>query len=446
MFKRIIILISALALVAASSGCSLRNSEITDLFQPPRLGEEQQAVLDALRSVAGSDYTLKYPHTGSNRSAIYFADMDGDGKNEAAAFYTPSGMVNVQLQFFDSANGAWVPYASVNGDCSEIYCCEFADIDGNGSKELAVGWDISLKGTTSSASLPSRGLSIYGFSEETIKQVFSVPYSYMLKVNLNSDAADEIAIISTETAEDTEAPTQKTKLSVVEAVDGAISAGRSVELFSGVSSYVSFISGKVGDGEPAVFIDAKLSDNEYITQIARYDGDGLKLLLPSAETNPSKRTNAVCCMDINQDTIVEFPICSPLPDYGESSPTIRYRTDWCTFENGVFTTTLSSVIGLSYGFYITIYEENRNRITVDFNPEQALYTVRVANGSLTGKPLFSVKRFAEDKSEDITAEGYSVLFNSNGYTVAAKLLSDSFNGKPLAMSDISEIVHPLSTQ
>ena len=447
MFKKAIILILTLALLFAASGCSLYEGEISDLFLPPRPGEEQQALLDALKSAIGGEYTLKHPHTGQYRSSVIFADMDGDGEDEAAVFCRLGGMTTVQLHFFDSVDDKWTHITEINADCSEIYRCELADIDGDGAFELAVGWDILLGESTHNSEASAKGLSIYGFTDEGYKQLFSAPYSYMLKVNLNSNASDEIAVIYTSGDPEAEGETPKTFFTLIENKNGAIVADRSTELYGGVSSYVNIVAGKIGEGIPAVFLDARLNSGEYVTQVIQYggyDGYSLSVIFPTLSDNPTLRTNAVYCMDIDQDTIVEFPICSPLPDYDADSPTVRYRTDWCTVENGILTTDVSSIVSLTYGFYIKVLEENRNALTVEVSPEEALYTVRKANGSLTGDPVFHIKRFAEDDGANAAAEGYTSLFRTGGYMITAKAAAETFNGRELTIDEITRVVFPIS--
>ena len=445
MLKKSVILILTLSLLFAATGCTLYESEISDLFQPPRLGEEQQALLDALNSVVPGEYTLKHPHTGTIRSSVIFSDMDGDGEEEAAVFCLLGGMTTVQLHFFDNVDEEWVHVTEIDADCSEIYRCEFADVDGDGAFELAVGWDISLSESARNPEASVKGLSIYGSTDDGYKQLFSAPYSYMLKTNLNSDAADEIAFISTSGDPEVEGETQKTAFTVIESRDGAFVAERSAELYGNVSSYVNILSGKIGEGSPAVLLDARLNSGEYVTQVIQYDGDGLSVLFPTLSENPTLRASAVYCMDIDQDTIIEIPVCSPLPDYDADSPTVRYRTDWCTVEDGKVATELSSIVSLSYGFYIKILEKNISNLTVDIDPENALYTVQFANGRLTGDPIFYIKRFAEDDGANAAAEGFTILFRTGGYMITAKAAANDFNGRELNIDEISRLVLPLSS-
>ncbi len=436
----------AISIFLSTSGCSLYEGNISDLFRPPRLDNEQQAVLDTLSTAASGEFTLKHPRTGTHRSSVIFTDLDGDGKNEAVAFFILKGMTTVRVQFFDNVNGEWIPSTLVDGDSSEIYQYEFADIDGDSDTELVVGWDISISDSlTANSSVSTRKLSIYDFVDGECRQIYTTPYSYMLKVNLDSDSAEEIALIATE-AVDASIPESPivNRLFLVRSANSVINSDSSLELFSGVSGYSNFISGKIGDGTPAIFLDAKLNTGEYVTQVLTLKGTTLSKLFPDIENNPTKRTTPIFCMDIDQDTITEFPVLSPLPDYNASSPTMRYLTDWCTYEKGVFTTTLSCIVSLSLDFYITLSGEDRTRLTAEFFPDESLYTVKSSNGRFTGTELFHIKRFAESEGANVAVEGYSILFTTEGYIIAAKLAEKNKNERYLDMSTIINMVHPIS--
>ncbi len=90
-------------------------------------------------------------------------------------------------------------------------------------------------------------------------------------------------------------------------------------------------------------------------------------------------------------------------------------------------------------------EESRGTLTVDVDPENALYTVRLANGNLTGDPVFYIKRFAEEDGANAAAEGYKILFRTGGYMITAKTAATLFNGRELTMDEITRIVLPLSS-
>ena len=196
---------------------------------------------------------------------------------------------------------------------------------------------------------------------------------------------------------------------------------------------------------PAVFLDARLNSGEYVTQVIQYDGDKIAALFPVLSENPTLRANAVYCMDIDQDTLIEFPVCSPLPDYAADSPTVRYRTDWCTVENGKVKTDLSSIVSLSYGFYINLPDKYVSKLTVDVDPENALYTVQYSDGKLTGDPVFYIKRFAEEDGANAAAEGFTILFRTGGYMITAKTAANYFDGRELTIDEITRLVLPLTS-
>lgn len=431
-------------MLVSMSACSVINGEISDLFRPPKLGEEQQAILGEISSYTGGEYTLKNAYTGTPRSSIAYADMDGDGTDEAIAFYTSAGNTAINILFLRMEDDKWTTAGSVTGDSSEMYQYDFADINGDKAMELIVGWDISITTDTQVTSpVSTKGLSIYSLSEGEYKSVYSTSYSYMIKVNLDADEKDEIAVISTEAVETEDETTPfLTKLSVISCENSVITPAASIELYSGISSYVNIMTGKEEDEKNSIFLDAKLNTGLYVTQILQLEGGELVKLFPDIETNPTIRTPQILCADINADTIVEFPICSVLPDYAEDSDTARYLTDWCVFDKGSITTSISTVISTTFGYYINVYGQWKGKITVEAKPDQSLLIVREPNGRLTGNALFYVKRFAESDATNIDAEGYTLLFHTNGFIIAARLEDYAAKKYQMTIQGISEVILP----
>ena len=86
MKKRLVFLCCALGLLLAT-GCSPMPAAPEDLLDAPKLSEKQYEVDRALREQVGQDIKLKYPQSGSYRSAFTFHDVDGDGEEEAIVLH-----------------------------------------------------------------------------------------------------------------------------------------------------------------------------------------------------------------------------------------------------------------------------------------------------------------------------------------------------------------------
>lgn len=446
MIKRLLSAVIAVLMLISMSACSVISGDISELFTPPKLSDEQQAILNAISAAVGDEYTLKNAYTGTTRSSIAFEDMDGDETDEAIVFYTSTGNTAINILFLNKYGEKWESAGSIIGDSNEMYQYEFADIDGDNAKDLLVGWDISLSGNTQpTSSIATKGLNIYSCQDNEYKSIYSTGYAYMLKVNLDADSKDEVAIITSEAIETADETTPFiNKLSIISCENSIVSPIASIDLYPGVASYVNIMAGKEGDEKNSIFLDAKLHSGTYVTQIIQIENYELVNLFPELETNPTLRTPQITCMDINNDTIIEFPICSVLPDYEENTDTARYLTDWCTFDKSSVSTAMSTIISTTFGYYINVYGQWKNKITIESKPDQSLLIVREPNNNLTGNALFYIKRFTETDSAKAESQGYTILFHSNGFIIAAAL--DEYGKKKYDMTiqGVSEVIQPFT--
>ena len=84
------LLAALLELVFALTGCSgvLSGTVTDDLLRAPQGDAAQSAVQTALNAYLGETLQLKYPRGGAEPDPVIFADLDGDGAEEAAVLYT----------------------------------------------------------------------------------------------------------------------------------------------------------------------------------------------------------------------------------------------------------------------------------------------------------------------------------------------------------------------
>lgn len=72
-------------------------------MSPPKATGDKADIQRVIEESAGS-YTFKYPQKGDYRSAVIMHDINGDGTDEAVAFYksnTPDGVSDITVIFID---------------------------------------------------------------------------------------------------------------------------------------------------------------------------------------------------------------------------------------------------------------------------------------------------------------------------------------------------------
>ena len=143
-------LLAIFFITAALSGCSAVGLDVENKLRPPKGTGEQEAIQQALETYIrkyvdnSGSYLLKYPQSGEHRSAFLVDDFDGDGQQEAYAFYRPglSDKENrkVHINYLRKVEDEWLSVADTEGYAGEIREVFLGDLRGNGMKELCVGW------------------------------------------------------------------------------------------------------------------------------------------------------------------------------------------------------------------------------------------------------------------------------------------------------------------
>lgn len=157
------------ALLCACDSAAFGGRNVEELLRAPRLTERQSAVQTALNAYLGETLQLKYPRGGAEPDPVIFADLDGDGGEEAAVLYTAQSKgQNVHLSVLEQAeDGAWSVAYEVMGLSTEIAEVELAQVFG-GSTQLLVGY--------ANANLTDKYLELYDYREVTIYSACRQPY------------------------------------------------------------------------------------------------------------------------------------------------------------------------------------------------------------------------------------------------------------------------------
>lgn len=305
--KKITSAVIAIAFVAVALLLlfSIKSKPIESLIHAPGRDGQSAQIWQVFEEAVGSDYTLKTPTDGGNRSALIYVDLNNDGEDEIVAFYSKRGSGEaVSLQIFLFADEGWKALAGAESGFNELKQVEFADINGDGTNEIIVGW-----GLQNSKLLQQ--VNIYNVDYETpeIKSVFHTKYSSFGVFDFDADKKGELAVIFSDNSSDSSVT--KLQLFDYENKKFAMVANSEVDPMITTVSQIEFDYIRRMSCS-RIYIDGYTSDGLMTTDVISFEIAKKKLNRVSVGNETvcalSKRSTNIGCEDINGDGVVEIPI------------------------------------------------------------------------------------------------------------------------------------------
>ena len=126
------------------TGCNMpleENRQVEDLLRAPQLAGDYGALQSALNDWLGESAQLKYPLQGELLSPFVLQDLDGDGVQDAAVFYTTAQSTNVCIAILQKdAEGNWEVRQNLEGLADTVDTVRLARLQAGGSTQLVVGY------------------------------------------------------------------------------------------------------------------------------------------------------------------------------------------------------------------------------------------------------------------------------------------------------------------
>ena len=133
----------ALALAALClllGGCAT-NVSTDKLYALPSLPAEYASLEAEINALLSDGAEHAAPISGSNLQSVQMVDLDGDGVEEAVAFFRKATDERpVKIYFFRSNGDSYEQMALIEGTASSIYSITYYDLDGDGRREILVGF------------------------------------------------------------------------------------------------------------------------------------------------------------------------------------------------------------------------------------------------------------------------------------------------------------------
>ena len=413
MKKRIFLILIAAVLLFALSGCEMVSFDVSELMSPPKATGEKAEIQKLIDKEAGADYTLKYPQNGNFRSAITTMDFDSDSVDEAIAFYLPAGEAQtIHLLIMDRIDGEWMVIGNHTSKSTMVDRLQFADLDGDGTREIAVGW--------STYNSLVNDLSVYLVnSDNTSTEILSEnKYSDFLCADFTNCGKDELLLLSLYTPE----RPASAVLVALNDTKNSLYAVTETPIDADVTSFAKLQTGNVFEGQFGAVLDGITSSGAYNTQILYYSEIFAQLqrmaFTEDTPSNQAVRNYALLSQDIDNDGVIEIPNTFKMnidPTQTDAVPAALIY--WCEYSSlGYLCTDEIQAASLVYGCRFSIPDKWQN------------YTANVnySNGEITfyewkeddtqGEALLVIKMFTHEQFNDGTsAKGYTELAKNDSY-------------------------------
>jgi hypothetical protein len=369
---------------------------------PPLMSKEQSAVAEALTKTVGKNIRLKYPKSGTYRSAVTIADIDADSSPEAIVFYEFTDVNiadgSVRMNILDgSSTGEWTSIYDNAGPGRDIDRLIISSIGDSAAPVIAIGF-ILLSGIKTAR--------IFSYGDRLTSADFTAEYASMFIADLDKNAQNELCIIRGNTVE-TDA-----NLSLLSIRGGTIYEQYSVPLNPDATEFVNIASGNVAKNTPALFIDS-LTEGELFTDIVYFNGQTMRNPMYLERSNliaSTRRPSGYLSADIDLDSIIEIPTLSLFPGYTSASIEPEYCVNWNILSNFSITKKIGSFYSPERGFAFLF-------------PTRWDGIVTVKNDPLTNETVFLRYAAIPDEQNElmrIAVTPVSENLTSDGYIEAAK--------------------------
>ena len=312
---------------AALSGCSVPrmtlNSE--DLYTLPTLPAkytELNAQLSAILE-GGAEYAA--PTSGANTQAVQLVDLDGDGREEAVAFFRNAEEEKpLKIYIFTAADDRYVQSDLIEGSGTGIYSIAYNDLDGDGRMELLVGWK---------ATAELQALEVYALRPTGAESLARSDYVKYTTADLDQDQRQELVVFHADAEGAGVADYYRWQ------EDGSFAIQSSARLsmtMAELNQQGRVTQGSLEGETPALFVTGVTETARAVTDIRAVRNGELANIVLSDLTGVSGEIASFAALypaDLNNDGITEVPV--PVETYvlGEEVGPSFQRVDWYAYDS-----------------------------------------------------------------------------------------------------------------
>lgn len=394
------------------AGCRM-DSTMEELFTLPRLPTEYTTLSRQLDQLLSEGYEYMAPTSGRNIQSLQMVDIDGDGRDEALAFFRlNNGEKPLKIYVFHSREDSYELTSIIESSGTAIDSIYYEDLTGDGRKELIVGWKISADVQT---------VTVYDMRPGPV-QLMQSNYTRLSFQELNGDGIPSLLLLRTNSDNQPVAEFCSWQ-------EGSLSVSHRCALSSTMAelNQGSVVTGKLDQDTPAVFITGINRQGIAVTDILVWQEDaGLVNAALDRSTGLSAATapyRQLTPQDINGDGITELP----RPD---SSVSDTKQADgmvfWEQYRPDGLATVERTYHCLSGGWYFILPEDWTGEVTA-LASDAGIGETQVTL-SVQGEKALSICALTGENRERRALRGNRVVLKRRTGTIyAAETLSEIYS-------------------
>lgn len=293
-------------LLLMTAGCSLRSpEELYTLSEPPAEYRSLDLRIQETMAALGAEYAA--PLTGNNIQTVQLQDIDGDGKEEAIAFFRVTGDAKPLKVYIFKQDGDnnYDTYGVIEGEGTAIYSIHYESLDDNAAPEVVVSWRMSEK---------VHSLAAYTVDSGTVTELMRTGYTRYKLIDIDMDNRQEIVVLQVDAAEG------RSRAELYDYREEGLVLCATAPMSYEVKEISNIRVGYLRDSVRALMVSSTFGEsNGLLTDIFAWRNGTLENITLDPVIGQSVETmryyHLVSAMDINQDSILEIPLPVALPTY-----------------------------------------------------------------------------------------------------------------------------------
>ncbi len=307
-------LLGVLLCAALLSGC-VPGAFDESLYRLPKLPAEYESLEKLIDELTASGAEYAAPTSGGNLQSVQMVDLNGDGGEEAVAFFRRAGDEKpMKIYIFRAVGDSYESYRVIEGTSSSIYSVSYVDLDGDGWREILAGIR---------SDLDVQNLSVWSVASDVPRQLLLTGYSRYAARDMDGDGRQELIVLRSDE--------ENYVVADGYAWDGAeLALGSSLRLSATLAELGRLTAGTLSGGENALFITSVTEDSAAVTDVLALDGGALRNVTGGA-AGERVRFLDLYPADVNGDGVTEVPEPHPFPQTEPESP-VYYRIRWRQYD------------------------------------------------------------------------------------------------------------------